>query len=139
MYYNEYVLEKGSWRLWNLSLDEPFIKPVAWKDGLWAKAKDPPPPDPNTPARTFTGGNFPPDIPLKSLGKREDHYWGGNGETWDWPMILPMWFEYTNPVSGRVPELYHPDCIPCTVRPDLRLDRNGYQQPPNAPEANKSP
>jgi hypothetical protein len=139
IYYNEYVLEKGVWRLWNLSLDEPFIKPVAWKDGLWAKAKDPPPPDPNVPARVYSGGNFPPDIPLKSLGKRAEHYWGGTGDTWDWPMILPMWFEYTNPVSGRVPPLYHPDCIPCAVRPELRLDRNGYQQPPDAPAANKSP
>lgn len=43
-----------------------------------------------------------------------------------------------NPVSGRVPPLYHPDCIPCAVRPELRLDRNGYQQPPDAPAANKS-
>lgn len=139
MYYNQYVLEKGVWKIWNLSLDEPFINPAAWGDGLWAKAKDPPPPDPDAPPRRFPGGNFPPDIPIKSLGKRADHYWGGNGETWDWPTILPMWFEYTNPVSGRVPELYHPDCVPCVVRPDLRLDANGYQQTPDAPAANKSP
>ncbi len=26
---------------------------------------------------------------------------------------LPMWFSYTNPVSGRVPEFYQPDCVPC--------------------------
>ncbi len=41
MYYEQYVLEKGSWRIWNLTLDEPFINPVPWKDGIWAKAKDP--------------------------------------------------------------------------------------------------
>jgi len=52
---------------------------------------------------------------------------------------MPMWFEYTNPVSGRVPPLYQRDCVPCTVRPDLRLDRNGYQQTPDAPEANRAP
>jgi hypothetical protein len=47
--------------------------------------------------------------------------------------------DYTNPVSGRMPELYQQDCVPCAVRPDLRLEANGYQRPPDAPEANKSP
>jgi hypothetical protein len=50
-----------------------------------------------------------------------------------------MWFSYTNPVSGRVPEFYQPDCVPCAQRPDLKLDRNGYQEPPDAPAANKAP
>jgi len=45
-------------------------------------------------------------------------------------MILPIWFDYANPVSGRVP---------CAVRPDLWLDANGYQQPLDAREANRSP
>jgi hypothetical protein len=45
-----------------------------------------------------------------------------------------MWFEYVNPVSGRVPERYQQDCAPCAVRPDLRLDRHGYQQPPVWPQ-----
>jgi hypothetical protein len=51
---------------------------------------------------------------------------------------MPMWFSYTNPVSGRVPELYQRDCVPCTIRPDLRFDANGYQQPPDAPKANRA-
>ena len=50
-----------------------------------------------------------------------------------------MWFEYTNPVSGRLPEHYQEDCVPCTVRPSLRLDHNGYQQPPDLHEANRAP
>jgi hypothetical protein len=136
MYYNQYVLEKGVWRLWNLTLDEPFISPVSWKDGVWAKAKDP---EPGKEARYHIVTNFPPDVPLKSIPEREEHFVGGTGAQWQWPTILPMWFEFTNPVSGRVPELYQKDCVPCLVRPDLRLDHNGYQQTPDAPAANKSP
>jgi len=136
MYHNRQVLEDGAWRIWELTLEEPYITPVSWKDGVWAKAKDP---GPGEPHRIRGGGNANVDIPLTALGRREVHFPGGTGEPKQWPSILPMWFAYTNPVSGRVPEFHHPDCVPCVVRPELRLDRNGYQEPPDAPAANRSP
>ena len=139
MYHDQYVLEDGIWRIWDLTLDEPYINPVAWKDGVWAKSKDPLPPPPGTPARTFRGGNFPPDIPLTAMGKRQEHFRGGTGQTLEWPSILPMWFQYTNPVTGRMPEFFQGPCAPCAVRPELRLEANGYQKPPDAPEANRAP
>jgi len=143
MYHDRYVLEDGVWRIWELTLDEPYITPVAWKDGVWAKAKDPAPrpaPAAGAPAaapRAAGGANV--DVTLVEIGKREEHFQGGPGVTYVWPMIMPMWFSYTNPVSGRVPELYQPDCVPCGVRPELALTRNGYQEPPDAPAANRSP
>jgi hypothetical protein len=130
------VLEDGIWRIWELTLDEPYITPVAWQDGVWARAVDPPPRPAGAPARA---GNANVDIPLTVLGEREEHFSGGTGAPRQWPSILPMWFSYTNPVSGRVPPRYQPDCVPCALRPELRLERNGYQEPPDAPAANRSP
>lgn len=146
MYHNRYILEDGVWRIWDLTLDEPYITPVAWKDGVWAKAKDPAPrpPAPAGAAPAPRAQGAPPaapnvDIPLTALGRRELHFRGGTGEPRQWPSILPMWFDYTNPVSGRVPEYFQENCALCTLRPDLRLDRNGYQEVPDAPAANRSP
>jgi hypothetical protein len=144
MYHDRYVLEDGGWRIWELTLDEPYITPVAWKDGVWAKAKDPAPRAPAAPRAAPAAGapaanNAGVDISLKDLGKREEGFQGGTGTQLQWPSIMPMWFTYTNPVSGRKPELHQPDCVPCIVRPDLALSRNGYQEPPDAPEANRSP
>ncbi|MES2627166.1 MAG: nuclear transport factor 2 family protein [Pseudomonadota bacterium] len=131
MYHDRYVLENGAWKIWELTLDEPFITPVGWKDGVWAKSKDPAEP------RVYNNtANV--DITLKSLGKREENLPGGSGDGRQWPTILPMWFTYTNPVSGRVPELHQPDCVPCALHPELRLDQNGYQEPPDANVANRS-
>jgi hypothetical protein len=138
MYHDRYVLEDGIWRIWELTLDEPYITPVAWGDGVWAKAKDPAPRPPGTPARA-PANTANVDITLVSLGKREEHFSGGPGEALQWPSIMPMWFTYTNPVSGRVPELHQPDCVPCGQRPDLKLSQNGYQEPPDAPAANHAP
>jgi hypothetical protein len=138
MYHDRYVLEDGVWRIWELTLDEPFITPVAWKDGVWAKAKDPAPRPAGTPPRAPTN-SANVDIPITALGKREQGFQGGTGEPTPWPAILPMYFDYTNPVSGRKPEYFQDNCAICTLRPDLRLDRNGYQEAPDAPEANRSP
>ena len=133
MYHNRYILEDGIWRIWELTLDEPYITPVAWKDGVWAKAKDPATP------RRWGSGNSNVDIPLSALTQREMNLPGGTGESLQWPSILPMWFSYSNPVSGREPAFYHPDCVPCELRPELRLEANGYQEAPDAPAANRSP
>jgi hypothetical protein len=138
MYHDRYVLEDGAWRIWELTLDEPYITPVAWKDGVWAKAKDPAP-RPEGAAPRAPANNANVDIPVTALGRREEHFQGGTGVPTPWPGILPMWFTYTNPVTGRVPENHQPDCVLCALRPDLKLERNGYQEPPDFPEANRAP
>jgi hypothetical protein len=131
-YHDGYVLEDGIWRIWDLTVDPQYIRPVAFKDGIWAKAKDPAPPDPNARPRAAAPARASRlDVTAEDLGAKPD--------TVVWPAIKPMWFAYTNPVSGRVPELYQKDCVPCTIRPDLRYDANGYQQPPDAPAANRAP
>ncbi len=135
MYHDQYVLEDGAWRMWNLSLDEPYMGTVDWKSG-WQRAKDPAtPPQGATSVLVREDSDFKPDVPVKDLGERQLHFRGGTGDPWQWPTILPMWFEYRNPVSGREPEHFQRDCAPCTARPDLRLDRHGYQQPPIWPQA----
>ena len=76
---------------------------------------------------------YPPDILISDLGKREEHFIGGTGEAWNWPKILPMWFGYRNPVSGRVPEFFLNNCVPCEFAPDMELTKHGYLNPPNGP------
>lgn len=46
-----------------------------------------------------------------------------------------MWFHYRNPVSGRTPERYWPDCVPCEMRPKAKLTAHGYQLPPSGPQS----
>ena len=43
-----------------------------------------------------------------------------------YPSAVPMWFHYVNPVSGRVPEYYWPDCATCAAFPETSLEANGY-------------
>lgn len=138
MYHDRYVLEDGAWRIWELTLDEPYITPVGWTDGIWARSKDPAPRPEGAPARA-PSNTANVDITLVEIGRRQRHFQGGPGPTLQWPSIMPMWFSYTNPVTGRVPELFHPDCVPCAVRPELALEKNGYMEPPDAPAANRAP
>jgi hypothetical protein len=136
-YHDGYVLEDGIWRIWDLTVDPQYIRPVAFKDGIWAKSKDPVPADP---ARTQAAAGVTAAAPARTVRNditAEDL--GATRNTLQWPSIMPMWFSYTNPVSGRVPPLYQKDCVPCGIRPDLRYDANGYQQPPDAPAANRAP
>jgi hypothetical protein len=54
---------------------------------------------------------------------------GGTGTTIRWPGILPMWFHYKNPVSGRMPALYWPNCGTCEYAPQTSMDKWGYTLP----------
>ncbi len=133
MYPNDQVvLENGIWRFWSLTIDEHYFTSVNWKDG-WSGAKDRPAGEKPKPSKLLT--LYPPDIPMTELGVREEHFKGGTGDVIEWPGILPMWFNYRNPVSGRVPERYWPDCVPCEKLPDARMTGHGYLMPPTGPEA----
>jgi len=142
----QFVLEDGVWRIWNLSLDEPyFTMPGGWAGGWSSKPKPrgpaaPPPaslaPRPGAPVRYIGAAlvaKFEPDVRITALGVREEHYRGGTGETWEWPQILPMWWNYRNPVSGRTPENFLPDCLPCDLKPELSMTKFGYLLPPTGP------
>jgi hypothetical protein len=147
------ILEDGIWRLWNLSLDEPYFEMPNWKGG-WSAARDKPaappaaattPPAAAAPAsanapsrpRRFFGAalvaEFRPDVPISELGRLQEHFRGGTGEPWEWPRILPMWWGYRNPVSGRQPELFLPDCVPCAYAPAMSMVKHGYLLPTTDP------
>lgn len=130
MYPNDQaVLEDGIWRLWSLTIDEHYFAMPDWKTG-WAGVVDTPE-EALKPSPLFT--KYPPNIKIADLGRREEGFRGGTGKTITWPGILPMWFAYRNPVSGRTPELYWPDCVPCEKLPDARMTAHGYQMPPTGP------
>jgi hypothetical protein len=147
------ILEDGVWRLWNLSLDEPYFEMPNWKGG-WSAARDrealaqtpraaPPSAlasaNTNTPPRPkfFFGAalvaEYRPDVPITELGKLQEHFRGGTGETWEWPKILPMWWGYKNPVSGRTPDLFLPNCVPCDFAPGMNMLKHGYLLPSTDP------
>ncbi|MGI4879637.1 MAG: nuclear transport factor 2 family protein [Janthinobacterium lividum] len=130
MYPNDQaVLENGVWRLWSLTIDEHYFATPDWKGG-WASAVDRPegipPPSPLL-------AKYPPDVKISELGRREEGFRGGTGKVVEWPGILPMWFNYRNLVSGRVPERYWPDCVPCEKVPEARMTAHGYEMPPTGP------
>jgi hypothetical protein len=138
------ILEDGVWRLWNLSLDEPYFQMPDWKSG-WALLKDDDAAETPRPARRtrpavpkrYFGAElvaqYRPEVPISELGVLQEHFRGGTGEPWDWPQILPMWWGYKNPVSGRQPELFLPDCVPCEYDPEMSMVRHGYLLPSTDP------
>ncbi|WP_207764914.1 nuclear transport factor 2 family protein [Hyphococcus luteus] len=132
MYPNDQlVLENGVWRFWSLTIDEHYFAMPNWEDG-WSGAEEPE--AEAEPYRSPLLDKYPPDILLTELGERQEGFRGGTGETVDWPGILPMWFHYRNPVSGRTPEHYWPDCVPCEKLSEARLTEHGYEMPPTGPE-----
>lgn len=131
MYNDQMVLEDGIWRIWSLDIDEFYWQSVNWAEG-WggAEPRDPSLPDPPP---TNLVNVYPPDVLHSALGERSRGFRGGSPGYIQWPDIVPMWFHYLNPVSGREPEHFWNDCAPCEVRPDWSLTEYGYELPPVGP------
>ncbi|PVI07908.1 hypothetical protein DM02DRAFT_696583 [Periconia macrospinosa] len=131
IYHDQMVLEDGKWRLWSVTIDEFYWTSSTWEGG-WADAKprNSSAPDPEPAPWTK---KYPPDVSIAEVGLRESTFRGGSGKYIEWPEIQRMWFQYSNLVSGRVPEYYWPGCVPCQVRSDWALSANGYQEPPTGP------
>ena len=131
MYDDQVVLEDGVWKLWSVNIDEFFFQSPSYEGG-WSAAKDPEPTASVRPTvQNAQNDSYPPDIPLTKLGERERGFRGGTGDTIAWPSILPMWFHYKNPVSGRLPEFYWPDCESCMQHPETSMKNHGYLLPPS--------
>jgi hypothetical protein len=132
MYPNDQsIIEDGIWKLWALEIDEHYMTSAGWKGG-WSGVKpvgaDRPP---SRPSALLT--RYPPDILMTAIPRRTEGLRGGTGQSIEWPGILPMWFHYRNPVSGREPANYWPDCVPCEVRPESKMTNHGYLMPPSGP------
>ena len=121
MYPNDQaVLEKGVWKLWSVAIDEFYYNSAGYRNG-WTKV----PADPAEKVPDMLIKAYPPDIPLTAMGRRQQGYIPGstqfnpyvhNGPAYPgYPSATPMWFHYANPVSGRMPPYYWPDCASCTV------------------------
>ena len=133
---NQAVLEKGVWKLWSVTIDEPYFSaqfPYGWSKS--APPRPAPAPRAAAPASAMPvipgAVIYPPNIPEAVLGKRMEGFAGGTGDTVKWPGILNMWFHYKNPVSGRVPEHYWPNCGVCEYAPYTSMDKYGYMLPPS--------
>jgi hypothetical protein len=131
MYNDQAVLEDGIWRVWDTTIDEEYWGMSSWQEG-WAGVEPRDPDAPPPPPRDLIT-QYPPDLLLSDMGERENGLWGGTGTYIVWPDVVPMWFNYRNLVSGRVPPNYQSDCSACGVRPSWSMVHFGYQLPPNGP------
>jgi hypothetical protein len=131
IYHDQMVLEDGKWRLWSVTIDEFYWQSSTWEGG-WSAATPRNASAPNPGGATWTS-KYPPDISIVGVGERESTFRGGSGKYIEWPDIQRMWFQYKNPVSGRVPEWYWPGCVPCQAMPSWKLEANGYQEPVDGP------
>jgi hypothetical protein len=131
IYHDQMVHEDGKWRLWSVTIDEFYWQSSSWEGG-WSAATPRNASAPNPGGATWTK-RYPPDISIEGVGERESTFRGGSGKVIEWPDIQRMWFQYRNPVSGRVPEWYWPGCVPCRAMPDWALEKNGYQEPVDGP------
>jgi hypothetical protein len=132
MYPNDQaVLEDGVWKLWSVAIDEFYLRSANYRNG-WVGV----PAEPAEKVPDMLIAADPPEIPLTALGQRQQGYIPGsrqfnpyvhNGPAYPgYPSATPMWFSYINPVSGRVPEYYWPDCVTCAAFPETSLQANGY-------------
>ena len=117
------VLDNGTWKLWTIAIDEPYLPSDGYKRG-WARPRPPQPADPNAPPLGTTGifkrltDTIKPDMPIAKLKRRERGF--VPGDLIEWPDIKPMWFHYKNPVSGREPPNYCPDLHTCEAELEAR-------------------
>jgi hypothetical protein len=132
IYNNQFIYENGIWKIWDTTIDEHYYTSSltrAWSAAVPRDPTLPPPPPSGNIAR------YPPDILLRDMNEREVGFNGGTLPYIVWPDILPMWFNYRNLVTGRVPQFYQPDCTPCGLKPSWSMVHEGYQLPPNGPNA----
>ncbi|KAM7205444.1 hypothetical protein V8F20_003213 [Naviculisporaceae sp. PSN 640] len=148
IYHDQMVLEehegKTRRKIWSLTIDEFYWNSASWGTG-WANVDRASAPSPLKQRsileeRQASGSleNFPPDVSIKDplFGTRYQGFMGGPPPSVSWPNILPMYWEYRNPVSGRVPEgktYWGPGCVPCRVKNDWFLTNNGYEEPATGP------
>ena len=131
LYNNQFVLENGTWKTWDTTIDEHY-----WTSSLTRSWSGAIPRDPSLPPPPPSGNiaRYPPDLLLADMNEREIGFRGGTLPYMVWPDILHSWFNHRNLVSGRVPQYYQPDCTPCGVKPSWSMLQAGYQLPPNGPQ-----
>jgi hypothetical protein len=107
---NAVKLENGTFKFDVAAPDQPFLSAPSWKAGWMHKEPRAPRGEPTKQAIDPLH-IFPADVPRTSMPLR--HHGSVPGDMILWPDIKPMWFSYTNPVSGRVPANYCPDLKTC--------------------------